>query len=134
MPVKAFIDTNVVIYALGPASTKTPLAAPLFLGTPSISTQVLSEAANVAAKKLAMPTGEIRKLLLTLESLCRVEVIVSATLHLALEIVERYGFSWYDSLIVATALEAGCDMLYTEDLQAGQVIEGRLTITNPFLG
>ena len=132
MPVKAFIDTNIVIYALGPASTKTPLAAPLFAGAPSISTQVLSEMANVASRRLALPVGEISKLLVTLESLCRVEIITTATLHRALDIAGRYGFSWYDSLIVATALEAGCDMLYTEDLHNGQVIDGRLTVVNPF--
>ncbi len=132
MPVKAFIDTNVVIYALGPNSTKASIAAPLFTTHPTISTQVLSETANEASKKLALPAPEIRKLLTTLESMCRVEIVIPATMHLALEIAERYGFSWYDSLIVATAIDAGCDTLYTEDLQHGQVIEGKLTVTNPF--
>lgn len=132
MPAKSFIDTNVVIYALGASSAKTVLAAPLFAGNAVISTQVLSETANVALKKLALPLAETKKLLLTLESLCQVEMIVPATLYLALDIAQRYGFSWYDSLIVATALEAGCTTLYTEDLQHGQVIEGRLTVTNPF--
>lgn len=132
MPVKAFIDTNVVIYALGPNSNKARLAAPLFAAKPFISTQVLSETANVATKKLALPSSEVRKLLTTLESMCRVEILIPATMHFALDIAERYGFSWYDSLIIATALDAGCDTLYTEDLQHGQLIEGRLTITNPF--
>ena len=132
MPAKAFIDTNIVIYALGPHSSKSALAAPLFTGYPTISTQVLSETANVALKRLALPLSETRKLLATLESLCRVEIIVPSTLNLAFDITERYGFSWYDSLIVATALEAGCDTLYTEDLHHGQVIEGRLSVTNPF--
>ena len=94
MPVKVFIDTNIVIYALGPASAKTPIAIPLFVGTPSISTQVLSETANVASKRLALPLQEVRKLI--------------------------------------TTLEAGCDTLYSEDMQDGQVIEGRLRIANPF--
>ncbi len=132
MPVRVFIDTNVVIYALGPASTKTPLAAPLFAGTPSISTQVLSETANVASKRLALPPPEVRKLITTLEAICQVEIISLTTIHAAFDIQERYGFSWYDSLIVATALEAGCDILYSEDMQDGQTIEGRLRITNPF--
>jgi predicted nucleic acid-binding protein len=132
MPARAFIDTNVVIYALGANSAKTSLAAPLFADNPTISTQVLSETANVALKRLALPLAETRKLLMTLESLCRVELIVPATLHRALDIAGRYGFSWYDSLIVATALEAGCTTLYTEDLHHGQVIDGRLTVTNPF--
>lgn len=132
MPAKVFIDTNIVIYALGQTSTKTALAAPLFAAHPTISTQVLSETANVALRKLALPIAETRKLLTTLESLCRVEVMAPACIHRAIDIAERYGFSWFDSLIVATALEAGCDTLYTEDLQHGQVIEDKLTVTNPF--
>jgi predicted nucleic acid-binding protein len=48
MPGKIFIDTNIIIYSLGQASTKAHLAAPLFVDSPSISTQVLSETANVA--------------------------------------------------------------------------------------
>lgn len=132
MPAKAFIDTNIVIYALGPQSPKAALAAPLFASNPTISTQVLSETANVALKRLALPFAETRKLLSTLQSLCRVEIIVPSTLNRSFDIAERYGFSWYDSLIVATALEAGCTTLYTEDLHHGQVIEGKLTITNPF--
>jgi predicted nucleic acid-binding protein len=132
MPAKVFIDTNIVIYALGPHSEKTERASLLFIERPTISTQVLSETANVALKKLAMPMPEARKLIITLESLCRVEIITSACLQRAFDITERYGFSWYDSLVAASALEAGCDTLYTEDLQHGQLIDNKLTITNPF--
>jgi predicted nucleic acid-binding protein len=56
-----------------------------------------------------------------------------ATIHTALDIRERYSFSWYDSLIVAAALEANCDTLYSEDMQNSQVINGRLSIVNPFV-
>lgn len=132
MPAKVFIDTNVVIYALGRNSAKASLAAPLFANNPTISTQVLSETANVALKKLALPLLETGKLLAMLEATCRVEIVTPGTMQRALDISGRYGFSWYDSLIVASALEAGCDTLYTEDLQHGQVIEGKLTVTNPF--
>jgi len=117
MPGKIFIDTNIVIYALGQASTKTHLAAPLFVGLPSISTQVLSETANVASKRLALSVSEIRKLITSLAALCQVEIISLSTIHTAFDIRERYSFSWYDSLIVATALEANCDTLYSEDMQ-----------------
>jgi predicted nucleic acid-binding protein len=68
MPGKAFIDTNIVIYALGQTSTKAHLAAPLFVGSPFISTQVLSETANVVSKRLAPPMSEIRKLITSLEA------------------------------------------------------------------
>lgn len=132
MPGRIFIDTNVVVYSLGQTSTKTHLAAPLFVGFPTISTQVLSETANVASKRLGLAVSEIRKLITSLEAMCRVEVISLVTIHKALDIRERYSFSWYDSLIVATAIESGCDTLYSEDMQNGQEIEGRLHIVNPF--
>lgn len=134
MPVKAFIDTNVVIYALGPNSAKTSLAAPLFSNNPVISTQVLSETANVALKKLALPLPETGKLLAMLEATCRVEIVTPATMRRALGIAERYGFSWFDSLIVASALEAECTILYSEDMHHGQVLENKLSIINPFSG
>lgn len=133
MPGKTFIDTNIVIYALGQSSTKAHLAAPLFVGSPYISTQVLSETANVASKRLALSVSDTRKLITYLEAMCQVEIISLATIHIARDIRERYSFSWYDSLIVAAALEAGCDTLYSEDLQNGQEIEGRLRIVNPFV-
>lgn len=64
--------------------------------------------------------------------MCRIEIISLTTIHKALDIRERYNFSWYDSLIVATALEVGCDILYSEDMQNGQEIEGRMSVVNPF--
>ena len=90
-------------------------------------------AANVASKRLALPVSEIRKLIFTLEAMCRVEIISLVTIHTALKVRERYSFSWYDSLIVAAALEAGCDILYSEDMQNSQLIDGRLRIVNPFV-
>lgn len=87
MPNKIFIDTNIVIYALGQASTKAHLAAPLFVGSPSISTQVLSETANVASKRLALSVSEIHKLITSLEVMCRVQFL--GELH-------RYGIAMID--------------------------------------
>lgn len=133
MPAKVFIDTNIVIYALGSGSSKAALVAPLFAHHPTISTQVLSETANVALRKLALPLSETGKLLAMLEATCRVEIVTPGTMYRALDIAGRYGFSWFDSLIVASAIEAGCDTLYTEDLQHDQVIESKLAVTNPFL-
>jgi predicted nucleic acid-binding protein len=62
MPAKVFVDTNIVIYALGPHSDKTEKAASLFVHQPTISTQVLSETANVALKKLAMPMNDAKRI------------------------------------------------------------------------
>lgn len=132
MPDKIFIDTNIVIYSLGEHSTKAHKAAPLFVDRPSISTQVLSETANVTTKRLGLAMPEVRKLIKTLHEICHIELITMATIEAALNVHERYKFSWYDSLIIATALEAGCTTLYSEDMQNDQVIEGRLKIVNPF--
>ena len=81
MPAKVFIDTNIVIYALGPASDKASVVAPLLVGRPTISTQVLTEVTNVVSKRLAMPFAEIRRLLTKLEALCQVELINAKTIH-----------------------------------------------------
>lgn len=132
MPDKIFIDSNIVIYAISQATGKAHLAAPLFVGLPSISTQVLSETANVASKRLGLSVSEIRKLISWLETMCTVEIITLATVHKALDVRERYGFSWYDSLIVSAALAAGCQRLYSEDMQHGQLIDGQLRVVNPF--
>jgi predicted nucleic acid-binding protein len=134
MPDKIFIDSNVVIYAISQASSKAHLAAPLFVDSPSISTQVMSETANVASKRFGLAVSEVRKLMSSLEAMCTIEIITVATVHKALDVRERYGFSWYDSLIIATALAAGCSRLYSEDMQHDQLIEGQLRIINPFVG
>jgi predicted nucleic acid-binding protein len=80
-----------------------------------------------------MAVSDIRRLVAWLESTCAVEIITLASIHLAQDVRERYGFSWYDSLIIASALEADCGQLFSEDMQHGQVISDRLTIVNPFL-
>jgi len=128
----AFIDTNVIIYALGPASQKAHVAAKLFSNEPVISTQVLSETINVLSKRFKMEIIDIRQLVLSLQSMCHVELISENTIQSALGIKERYGFSWYDGLIIASATQAGCVTLYSEDMQNKQKINGQLQIINPF--
>lgn len=132
MPGKVFIDTNIIIYSLGKNSTKAHIVAPLFLDRPCISTQVLSETVNVTTKRLGLATSDVRQLIKTLHEVCHVELITMSTIEVALNIQDRYKFSWYDSLIISSALDAGCNTLYSEDMQHGQLIEGRLKIVNPF--
>ena len=80
-----------------------------------------------------MSFAEIREILATVRTVCRTHPLTLETHERALEIAERYRFSVYDSLIVASARLACCKTLYAEDLQHLQVIEGQLTIINPFL-
>ncbi len=97
-----------------------------------ISVQVLNEFVSVARKKLKLSFAEIHQILNSIRPLCSVKPLSQTTHELACHLAERYDFSIYDACIVASALEAECKILYTEDLQHNQRIEN-LKIKNPFL-
>ena len=127
-----FFDTNVVLCLLSADAAKADRAEELIALGGTISIQVLNEFAAVASRKLGMPLGEVREVLVQIRAVCAVEPITIETYERALHIAERYGLSIYDALIVSAALLSGCRTLHTEDMQDGQVIEGQLTIRNPF--
>jgi predicted nucleic acid-binding protein len=129
---KVFFDTNVLLYLLSEDDAKADRAEALLAAGGVISVQVLNEFASVASRKLRLSWPEIHEVLDTVRQLCRVEPLLLATHERGLEISERYGFSIYDALIVASALSAKCEVLLTEDLQDGQRIDDRLVIRNPF--
>ena len=128
----AFFDTNVLLYLLSGDASKAERAESLVVVGGVISVQVLNEFASVASRKLGMSWAEIREVLETIRAVCRVEPISLETHDRGFALCERYGFSIYDSMILASALLAGCDLVFTEDLQDGQCIDGRLTVRNPF--
>ena len=130
---RVFFDTNVLVYAIGQQDARTPTAEALLARGGLISVQVLNELAAVAHRKLRMSWPDIAEALEAIRILCPGPVPVTVGVHdAALRLAGQYGFHIYDALIVAAALEAECATLYTEDLQTGQVIDGRLTIDNPF--
>ena len=132
-----FFDSNVILYAFDVDKRKSDLARQLLdrglAGDAQISYQVVQEVLNVLTRKAEAPTtgDEARRVLAdVLMPLWRV-MPSEALYDRALDVHSRYGYSFYDSLIIAAALEAGCTRLLSEDLQHGQRIE-RLTIVNPF--
>ena len=127
-----FVDTNVVLYSLSDDAVKRRRTLMILMERPVMSLQVLNEAANVMRRKLGFSLPAIREVVLRWLVESRLHPLAPSTLFMALDVAERYGFSHYDSLIVAAALEASCATLYSEDLQHGQVIDGRMTIINPF--
>jgi predicted nucleic acid-binding protein len=130
---RAFFDTNVLVYAIGQHDARTPTAEALLSRGGLISVQVLNELAAVAHRKLRMSWPEVTEALAAIRILCPSPIPITAETHdAALRLAGQHGFHIYDALIVAAALEADCAMLYTEDLQSGQVIDGRLTMHNPF--
>lgn len=133
MLAKAFFDTNLLVYAAIGEDSRSARAEKLLYAGGIVSVQVLNEFVSVARRKLRMSWGDVREALRWVRRLCPDSVPLTTTIHEeAIGIAQRYEFSIYDSLIVASALKADCNVLYSEDFQDGQVIEGRLTIQNPF--
>ena len=132
MSAKTFVDTNVLLYLLSDDPGMASTVERLLKQQPTISVQVLNEVVSVATRKLRMPLPEVLELCHAVRRICTVESTTPDHHDLALSLMLRYHFSIYDSLIVASALIAGCRKLYTEDLQHGQVIMKQLKVENPF--
>jgi predicted nucleic acid-binding protein len=130
---KSFIDSNVLLYLISSDATKADLAENLLLGSPLISVQVLNEITSVARRKLSKTWNEVDELIGTLREICEVVPLTEDTYDQGRNISERYTLSLYDSMIVAAALLAQCQTLYSEDMQNGLLIEGQLRVKNPFL-
>jgi predicted nucleic acid-binding protein len=129
---ETFFDTNVLLYLLSKDAGKADRAEELVANGGVVSTQVLNEFAAVASRKLGMSWPEIRDILLPIRAICEIAPVTLETHGRGIAIAERYGLSFYDAVIVASALGAGCKTLYSEDFQHGQVIARQLRIRNPF--
>ncbi|MDD5028083.1 MAG: PIN domain-containing protein [Rhodoferax sp.] len=135
---RSFIDTNVLIYAEAcdePVKQRAALALlkQLFEGAWGVlSTQVLQEYCNVALKKLQLPASHIRAQLDFYEQFEVIQV-TPAIIHAGLDLHQTRSVGFYDAIIVASAQVAGCSVLLSEDLNAGQTMAS-VRIVNPFAG
>ena len=131
---KIFFDTNVILYSYSLITDyKSMRAKGLINETNSvISTQVLQEVCNILIKKFKLEQNIILKTLTELNRNFKILINNSETINKAVDIHFRYHYSYYDSLIIASALKHECSVLYSEDLQHNQVIEKGLTKINPF--
>lgn len=128
-----FLDSNVLIYAFT-ADLRAVQAQALLQRGCTISVQGLNEFVNVARRKLGRSWVEIRADLAAIRTLCSTVIAIDTGLHeTALHLSERHNFAFYDGLMVAAALRAGSDTLWSEDMQHGMLVEGGLRIANPFL-
>jgi predicted nucleic acid-binding protein len=139
MNAKHFLDTNIFVYSFDQGQPEkqehslTLIAAALQSGDGLISTQVIQEFLNVATRKFTTPMKPIdcqAYLTRVLFPLCQVYPDL-ALYETCLDIQQETGYSFYDSLILAGALRGECEILYSEDLQAGQQVRG-IQIINPF--
>ena len=133
---RSFIDTNVLVYAEASDAPVKQQAALVLLkqlyetGTGVLSTQVLQEYCNVAIKKLKLPAGHIRAQLDLYEQFEVVQV-TPAIIRAGLDLHQTRSVSFYDALILASAETAGCNVLFSEDMNTGEVMAG-VRILNPF--
>lgn len=133
-----FFDTNILIYSKFPQDLQKQgiaqnlITSRLKSDNVYISTQVMSEFINCSIKKAHKTMAETKPIVNILRKWFDIIAVTPVIVLDAMEIAEKYGFSFYDSLIVSAALYANCTILYTEDLQDGQVIEDVLAIKNPF--
>ena len=130
---RSFIDSNIAIYGYS-NDARAARAKYIQTTSPVISVQTLNEFTNVARRKIGLGWDQIEAVIKELQVLCPTIVELNFQLHVsARAIAERYRLQFYDALIVAAALHAECDTLYSEDMHDGLVIEKRLTIRNPFV-
>jgi predicted nucleic acid-binding protein len=127
-----FFDTNVLVYIASGRTPKADRAERLVRDGGLISVQVLNEIANVTRRKMRLSWPETRAFLSLIRGLLPIEPITLKTHETGLALAERYGLSVYDAMIAASALLAGCDRLWSEDMQDGLVIDRRLRIVDPF--
>jgi predicted nucleic acid-binding protein len=127
-----FFDTNVLLYLASGDAVKAGQAEAVLAVGGMISVQVLNDIANVARRKMRFSWAETHSFLTTMRALLQVVPLTVKVHDTGLALAERFGFSLYDSMILSAALDADCETLWSEDLQDGMVVEGRMRIVNPF--
>jgi predicted nucleic acid-binding protein len=129
---RAFFDTNVILYAFAAGDPRMTTAEMLLAGGGVVGVQILNEFVAVAVRKLAMPWEDVLDALAAIRVLCPSPVPLTIETHdRALRIAGEHRYHIYDSLVIAAALAASCNTLYSEDMHDGQTIDN-LTIRNPF--
>lgn len=127
-----FLDTNILVYAFSEGS-KAEVAQTLMAEPFVLSVQTLNEFANVGRKKLNLSWERIEDAIDALSSVASAIVVLDKqTTKAALKLVGRYNLAFYDALMLTAALKADCSRYFSEDLQHGLLVDGKLTVVNPF--
>lgn len=129
-----FLDSNIWLYALTNQDRKKQAIAANLINAPGVivSTQVINEVCINLIKKAAFSENQIQQLITAFYDGCQVIEFDLTLLTLASNLRTRYSISFWDSLIVGSAIVSGASVLYTEDLQNGLIIDRQLQIINPF--
>jgi predicted nucleic acid-binding protein len=129
---RVFYDSNVILYGVSTDAERVLRVRDLLALRGTVSVQVLNELANVGRRKMAMSWDEIDEMIRPLRSSLEIVPVTETTHELGVKLARRHRLAVYDGMIVAAALLADCDVLYSEDLHSGLLVDGRLRIANPF--
>ena len=131
---RSFLDTNLFIYLYSDTDLikRKKVRETIDQYERYVSTQVLNEFCSVSINKLKMPIETVQAAVAEIMDVCNLSIVNYKTVAAALEYHEKYRYSYYDSLIIASAVESGCQYLLSEDMADGQQIENKLTIRNIF--
>ena len=133
---KIFIDTNIIIYCYSNSEMEKRIICQKLFETYSelnISKQVINEMTNILFKKFKLSSFDIKN---TIEQISNIVFTCDFNFDTqikAIELKDKYNLQYYDALIIATALENNCNIIFSEDMQHNQIIENKLTIINPFI-
>ena len=137
---RIFIDTNMWVYLFSKSDLledvrKKKTVASLLQKSSDIviSAQVLSEMASVFLKKMKFPVDTVRSIIFEMRESLDIIPVDESNVSYALDIVDRFKMSWYDAMIAASAVSAGVEILYSEDMQSGMLIDNSVRIVNPFI-
>ena len=128
----SFLDTNVLLYIASEDRSKADRAEELMREGGTISVQVLNEITNIARRKMRLSWADTNMFLSMVRGLLKVCPLTVDTHETGLAVAKRYGFSTWDAMVVAAALHSNCDTIWSEDMHAGLLLDGRLRIVNPF--
>ena len=131
MTTRVFLDSNILIYAVADDPVRTDRAVELIDAGGVISAQVRTEVAHVLRRKQGLDWSQIDEILTLYSKLLDVVAVTPEAASAAVGIADATGYSIWDSQIIASAIETGCDVLITEDMQDGRRVGG-LDIRNPF--
>jgi predicted nucleic acid-binding protein len=129
---RVFYDSNVILYGVSTDAERVLRVRDLLALRGTVSVQVLNELVNVGRRKMAMSWDEIDEMIRPLRSSLEIVPVTETTHELGVKLARRHRLAVYDGMIVAAALLADCDVLYSEDLHSGLLVDGRLQIVNPF--
>lgn len=129
-----FIDTNILVYFISDVKSKKLRSKQIMFSNENVyvSSQVISEFASVCLSKKLLDADGIAAVTKQFLEALKFSTIREATINKALQLTKKTKYSFWDSLIIASSLENNCSILYSEDMHKGHIIDGKLTIVNPF--